>query len=246
MRAVLALSVMGLVACGDMNVSVGELGRVSYALHTDYITTEVTLAGSTLVAGHPLTIETGLTDAGDRKAGKAAEDIRHRFSEPTADVATDETDDSIPNLTITADGDVDGDLQSMLDGDVFDYLPLTFREPDALGALTYTRGALDEDMEGRDGRTFTVEEGGSAALLPFPRRDGERLVGDIRPELTMEPEGLAVLDYDTFEVYEQNVYGGTEPYTIVFIEPGELTVTLTDPVWGVSVERVFTVTPYGG
>ena len=51
MRVFLALSVMGLVGCGDMNASVGEMGRLFYTLHTDYITTEVTLAGSTLVAG---------------------------------------------------------------------------------------------------------------------------------------------------------------------------------------------------
>jgi len=233
-----------LVACGDMNVSTGMLGRVTYRLHTDYLTEEDSLTDSLLVAGHPLTIETSLTEDGDRDVGRHPEALHHRFDDRSVQVDDEDKSDDIADLVITAEDSIDGELQTVQGGEVFDYLPLSFRAPDNLGALTFVRGPNDDEMEGVDGTAHTVMEGGSAALLGFPKLDGERLVGDIEPTLTLEPEGIAVPDFDVVMTVEQGAYGAISPYGLVFIEPGEVTATLTDPVWGVSVSRTFTVEPY--
>lgn len=244
MRPVFWMVLFPLVACGDMNASTGMMGRVTYRLHTDYLTEEDSLTDSLLVAGHPLNIETSLTEEGDRDAGRHPEALHHRFDDRSVQVDDDDKSDDIADLVITADDTIDGELQTMQDGAVFDYLPLSFRAPDDLGALTFVRGPFDDEMEGVDGVAHTVMEGGSANLLAFPKLGGARLVGDIEPTLTLEPEGIAVPDFDVAVSVEQGSYGAISPYTIVFIEPGEVTATLTDPVWGVSVSRTFTVEPF--
>ncbi len=240
----LSVALSPLVACGDMSESTGELGRVEYSLHTDVITDGSSLSGALLVAGHPLNIQTALTEDGAREAGRHPERLRHRFDDASVQVENETNDDEIADLVITAEAGIDGDLETVQDGEVFDYLPLSFREPDDLGAITFVRGPMDDEMEEVDGAAHTVVEGGSATLLGFPKRDGERLVGDIRPELTLEPEGIAVPDFDVAVTVEQGAYGAISPYTVVFIEPGEVTATLTDPVWGVTVTRTFTVQPF--
>ncbi len=233
---------LSLLACGDMTSDVGELGHVEYRLHTDYRAETESLTDARLVAGHPVRLSGSLTDSGERAVRGDLSEMVHGFSSDAVAVKTDPNfGDDVPDAILTASMGTEGKLKSRLDGELVDRIGLEFVEMDQIDAITWVHGPRTENAEQVDGRRNGAVEGGSVSFVPVPMADGDRLLGDFVPEVTFEPEGMVVPDYAPVKVYEQTEWGYIAPLSYVFIEPGEVTITLADPLTGVEVKRIFEV-----
>lgn len=241
-----------LAACGDVTSAEGELGRLRYSLVTAYVVEEGSLDEVRVVTGHPQRYHVDLTDKGEKKASDDAWRISHDL-DPSGGVTvevdeSDEGDDWAPDFTATVTEPGEYEIQSTLDGEEFDYLGVTYAEPKRMQIIKWLRAPGAEDFDKiESNRTITVSEGAQATFLPIPKDgDGTRLVGDIETELTFSPETAAVRGENVRGVWEQDVWSSPNPVNIYFIEPGEMTVTITDPVHGLSETVAFEVTPIDG
>lgn len=242
------LTLMGLATtgCGDLTSATGEFGRVNYTLHTNYLVQEAMLTEVGIITGHAQHIGTRLTDAGENVAGNDGEEITHSVS-PSEGVtleAQEDGDDEISDFYVTVDDPGEYTFESYLDGDLFDRISLTFETPVELELLTRVRIPYSDDWDTlNDGETL-VEEGSQVAFLPIPLNDvGDRIAGDFDVLLEADPEWAVAPAYNLIGVYEQNIVGSASPVSIYFIEPGEVTVTLTDTVNGTSASWMFDVLP---
>lgn len=236
-----------LVGCGDRNVATGELGRVQYSLHSDYLTEDVPLTMVSLVTGHVQPISTSLTDMGESLAGDDASTIVHTI-DPAAEAILDNrpsgADDQAPDIDVTVNAPGTYMLEATLDGDLFDRIELTFDSPDHLDLLTRVRVPYGDDWDDLDDATLEVGEGSQLAFLPIPiDASGTRLAGNFEVEIEADPAWAVAPAWNVWGVYEQNIVGSASPASLYFVEPGFVTVTLTDVPNGVSVTRDFQVLP---
>jgi hypothetical protein len=72
---------------------------------------------------------------------------------------------------------------------------------------------------------------------------GERIAGDFVPVLAADPEWAVVTGINVLGIYEQNVVVARSPASVYFIEPGEISITLSDAIHGVDAVVDFSVTP---
>ena len=243
-----ALALLGVTttACGDITSATGELGRVNYTLHSNYVVQEALLTDVGIITGHPQHIGTRLTDAGENRAGDDGEEITHEVS--PAEGVTLETqesgDDEIPDFVVTVDDAGEYTFESYLDGELFDRIDLVFETPVELELLTRVRIPYSDDWDTLNDGEELVEEGSQVAFLPIPlNEEGERIAGDFDVVVEADPEWAVAPAYNIVGVYEQNIVGSASPVSIYFIEPGEVTVTLTDTVNGTSASWQFDVLP---
>jgi hypothetical protein len=246
--AFLALALLSLATtgCGDLTSATGELGRVNYTLHTNYLVQEAMLTQVGIITGHQQHIGTRLTDSGEDRAGDDGEEITHSVS-PSEGVtleAQESGDDEIADIYVTVDDPGGYTFESHLNGELFDRINLVFETPVELELLTRVRVPYSDDWDTlNDGETL-VEEGSQVAFLPIPLNDvGDRIAGDFDVLLEADPEWAVAPAYNLIGVYEQNIVGSASPVSIYFIEPGEVTVTLTDTVNGTSASWLFDVLP---
>ncbi len=234
-----------LVGCGDFNRATGELGRVQYALHSDYITEDVPLTAVSLVTGHTQPLHTTLTDAGETAAGGDADAIVHAVDAAGVVVENRNAgDDECPDVDLTVDAPGTYALEATLDGDLFDRIELTFDTPTSLDLLTRVRAPYGDEWEDLDDGVLQVGEGSQLAFLPIPiDAFGDRLAGNFEVEITADPAWAVAPAWNVYGVYEQNIVGSASPASLYFVEPGFVTVTLTDVPNGVSVTRDFDVLP---
>jgi hypothetical protein len=233
-------------ACGDSTGALGQMGRVEYSLYTTYLVQQPLLTEVGILTGHPQHIATHLTDAGEDRAGSRAGDIEHRVT-PDDGVTIEQDDgedDDIRDFHVTVAEPGTYTFEAVLDGDVFDRIELRFESPDELDLITRVRARNSEEWETLDPGIGTVEEGAQAAFLPIPiAADGSRIAGDFDVALEADPEWAITPAYNLLGVYEQEIVGSASPVSIYFIEPGGVTVSLTDEVNGVGASWDFAVLP---
>ena len=230
--------------CGSSTWGVGELGRVGYSLHSDFVAEEGRLDELDIVTGHRQLIRTYLTEKGENAAGEDEASITHGVSPETPDVqvVVYEDDNEVPDFDITALAEGAYTLESRLDGDVFDYITLSFATPNEMEMVSWVLPPDAEDwVDLSGGGPHAVAVGTQATFLPIPSRDGQRLVGDIAVELLADPEDAVVQGENVLAVYEQNVVTTRSPVSLFFVETGDVTITLEDQANQLAVEVAFVV-----
>ena len=234
---ILATALLAAGCYGDVTASTGELGRLRYALHTDYESHQDELTALPLLTRYEHRLSVSLTTKGEKKAGDEMDDIVH--SSPTASVQGEGHD-----LTVLAEDPGAAYVESHLDGELFDRIELSFDDPTHLDLLTWIREPWESDFQERFGAgALTVQEGTQISFLAVPMADDVRLGGEFAPLIQLDHPELAVLDAQVFAVQEGGLTLVGEPVTFYAIEPGTVTFSLSDPVHGVSVERTFEILP---
>ena len=232
------------IGCGDTTNAVGLNGRIDYVLWTKYELGDQKLTDLSIITGHEQYFITSLTEKGQKDIEGRADEIKHRLS-PEKDSSIANVDDfslgAIPDLVFTVPSPGRYTLNSKLDGDVFDYLPLTFKSPDSLELVTWIKNPEEDDFSKQSGGLITVKEGAQATFLPIPKSNGKRLAGDISFEMASDPETATVEVYNLVGVYENEITYSTSPTSVVFLEPGKVIVTLIDVPNGVSSFQAFDV-----
>jgi len=248
MRTQLIVASLALVlfatGCGDLSSSTGELGRLNYSLHSDFLVDGTALVGTSILTGHPQTIGLDLTDQGENDASNA-EEITHTVT-PADGVTIEEwnPDDDVGWVTLTVETPGDYVLESNLDGSVFDRITLTFDSPSTMDLVTWLRAPNAEDFDQAGTGVLAVAEGTQAAFVPIPLdANGDRIAGDFVPEISADPEWAVVTGINVLGIYEQNVVVARSPASVYFIEPGAISIDIADTVNGVSGTVDFDVAP---
>jgi hypothetical protein len=233
------------VACGDVTSANGEFGRINYSLFTEYVAQQANLTEASIVTGHQQHIYTTLTDDGWSDA-KHPELLTHRVS-PTAGASLFEIsgEGGVNDMLVTIDAPGTYTFEAFEEEELFERIVLDFEEPVSFELITWTRQPYGDRFEkvADSESSVAVVTGTQASFLPVPlNANGDRLLGDLHANLSADPEEAIVPDY-TVKPYEQNVIAIPEPLNIYFVLPGDVGITLTDPVSQASSTMNFTVNP---
>lgn len=245
--ALLVVSLMGLSACGDVVINEGQMGNLYYALHTDYMVDEMSLENVWLIAGVQHRITAGLTSKGASNINSPWT-IEHRmFPEANTTIETTEaSSDSamVGDALVTVDVPGEYTLQSWKGRELVDYTLLNFATPDRLDIISYVKQPEEDIFVKQTTQTMQVGIYGQATFIAKPvDADDRELVGDISIQVTSDPEWAAVQVYNLDGVYENGIYARAMPLNMVFVEYGNIKITLTEPLTGLVSELNFEV-PY--
>lgn len=241
----LALAALLLAGCGDYVGATGALGKLTYGLGIDY-EIDGDLDEVSVITGHPQNIRVSLTPDGEDDARKPWL-ITHAISPSDGTTLTvedtEEGDELAPDLTVTVTQPDLYILESYYDGELLDYIKIDFDQPDALRVLSWVREPNADDFtQSSFEETLSVTEGTQVALLPIPYADNNRLAGDFSVAYSHTPEDAAVTVHNVSGVYEEEgVLGSVNAGSLIFIDPAEVVVTITDEANGVSAERTYEV-----
>jgi hypothetical protein len=233
----------------------GELGRMRFAIYSDHYLDERDLTEASIVTGHTQYVSVGLTEAGQDRAGNKADEITYTLTasgevtleQPGADGDSGEEDGNAENVSsfwITALAPETVTIESVLDGEVFDRIELSFDAPDALALALFARAPWVEDFTALDGSgPFALDEGTQLAYLGIPMRGADRLLGDMVPTLSAEPMSAVVPAVNVEHVNEDEAFSVFDAASLYFIEPGAVSVVLTDVQNAADGAADFTVAP---
>ncbi len=243
------LASAALMGCGaDSTSATGELGRIDYRLATRYLSPDDSLLNVSLITGYDQRINTDLTGTGHNDTGDARA-ITHRIEPNSGATITALADgNDVPDISVKVAVAGDYTLTSF-DGDkLFDRLTLNFDAPSDLELITWLRDSSDTFSRQPQASSYSVQEGTQVTFLPIPTNsDKVRLLGDIEFDVVVEPATAAVAVHNVDAVYEQSVVYHKSPLSLVFVEPGSVTVTVTDQVHtDVSTTVAFEVSAVGG
>lgn len=240
-----------LIACAFDSVSgVGELGRLRYTMVADTYFTEGAIDEIGIATGYTHDIRLSLTEAGQDRIHDRAEQLVQHISPVNGAVLEQEQNDD------DDDGENDWDAEDVLlavpdagvhtleaewNEDLFDRIDLDFRTPVALELIGFVRQPWEEEFVRVEDEVAQVEKGAQYAWLTVSQdADGERLAGEVSPEMTAAPLSAVVPGMDVSSLNEDGIRSGDQP-TLYFIESGAVTVTLADPVNGLVVTQAFEV-----
>lgn len=231
------------VGCGDFTSSSGELGKVTYSLYTHYDSEDLDLSESPLLIGHPQTLRTQLTAEGAKEVSDPSS-LTHQVT-PSEGVTLAPLDDGfdVPDLRLTATISGTYTVETRLGGVLLDRIELTFEQPESLEVITWVKRSTDSDFQrvGSDG-VILLDEGSQVTVIPVPKgADGRRLLGDFEATISPTPEGAVVRAANILGVYEEDVWSTADPVNLVFINPGEVSIRVGDPVNGVESVLMFSV-----
>ncbi len=233
------------LGCGDVTSTTGEEGNIRYSLHTDYDSLEDDLTEVGILTGHQQTLTTSLTDQGEAEVEDPSL-LDHSVS-PTEGCTLElvEYDEELADFLITATSPGDYTFESTLDGELIDRITLTFDTPATLDIQTWLRAPGAEEFHvGTGAGAYDVEEGAQATFVLIPLdTSGDRLAGDLDTTWAADPSWAVVPGENVHGVYEQNVWSSSSPFSIYFIEPGPVGLTITDPVNVLSADVDFEVSP---
>ncbi len=221
------------VGCGDLTDAVGVQGRIELTLATDY-EVDGALDDVTLVAGHRQKLTVELTSKGEADIDEPDE-LTYRM-EPNQDVevsAVGGRGTTPPDVELLVKKPGTYKLRAVSKGKEVDSLSLTFDKPVSLQLVVKLRAPWQEafkDVDAKEKLTV-VDEGAQVAFLPIPLdKSGDRLAGRITTKASVDPADKVVSGSSINGVYEQNVWTGTGKIEFYFIDPGRVTVTVTDSV----------------
>ena len=228
----LSLAALLSVGCGDVTASVGKQGRLRFSLGTDYEAEEDELTDATLVAGHKQHIWVDLTGKGEDDIDEPNEITYRMRPDEGAEVESDEgSKRDAPDAYVLARKAGKYELEAVYKGKVFDSISLDFDVPDALEIKVKVRLPYHDDFDDAgDAAVTEVPEGTQATFLPIPKKGKRRLLGDIETSVKATREELVVPGAGASFVYEQSVWSIEGNIDFYFIDPGELTIIITDPV----------------
>ena len=235
--------------CGDYVGATGELGHLSYGLSIDY-EIDGSLTDVSLITGHTQRLGVSLTPDGEDIARKPWL-ITHTISPDSGATLTvdevQEGSESVPGLEVLVTEPDLYILESYYDGELLDYIKVSFERPDAMEILTWIRDPNAEEFtESSNNATISVEVGTQIAMLPVPYAGGERLVGSFAVSYAHTPENAAVTVHNVRGVYEEEgVTGAVNSASLVFVSPETVVVTIEDAANGITAERTFNVAPAG-
>lgn len=234
------------VACGDVTTANGEFGRINYSLYTDYFSEQADLTSAGIVTGHQQQIYTSLTAKGWDDA-KSPETLTHTV-QPTNGVSLYEIEGAggVRDILVTVENAGSYTFETFdEDSELFERIQLQFEEPKSFELITWLREPYSDTFNKVDTSSgvVSVTLGSQASFLPVPLNEaGGRLLGDLHADLSADPMDSIVPDYSVTP-YEQNVWATPEPLNIYFVQPGDVGVTLTDPVSGAASTLNFNVNP---
>lgn len=238
----LALIAVGASGCNTVVTgSNGELGRLRYALATDYETGTDELTELPLITGYRHDLLVDLTPQGERDAGDEAHLVVHRGDGVESG---EPVEGDVPDLSVQVDVPGTSPIESMLDGDLFDRIVLTWADPTRLDLVTWVRGPWESEWtDATGGGALTVTEGAQVSFLAIPMDGDTRLGGSFTPTIDVDAPELVVPDADILAVQEGGITGGLEEVTWYAVEPGRVTFTFADPVHGVTAVRELDIVP---
>jgi hypothetical protein len=241
-----------LAACRDDSDQVnGELGHLSYSLGTIRGLESSSLTDVDIVTHHTQPITVTMGHNGERDAKKDAWQIIHRISPGSGATlvqedfsGAEEKPDRAPSFTINAEDPGLYLLESLLNGEVFDRINISFALPTSIELLTWTRPPYGEAFGSVEGGFVDVQEGTQLAWRGIPLdSDGNRLAGEIGTGFSAIPAEMVVPAQNVYDLSDEDeFYGGVIP-SLYFIEEGDITITLSDTVNDASATRHFTVSP---
>lgn len=246
LRSTLLVATVALTGCGDSTSSVGELGRLRYLLFTDYEVPEAQLDEARIVTGHTQRIELDMTSKGHDDISRP-EGVRHLVN-PAGDTeirTLGSSEGFVPDFDLRVGEPGTYVVSSTLDGNEVDRIKLTFEAPASFDLLLKSRAPYASDFEPVElDATTELAEGSQLTIDAAPLdADGRRLAGIMGNDITIEPSWIAVPGVGVIESYENGIWTSEGQANFYFVEPGEATVTVKDPVSGASRSTKFTVTP---
>lgn len=230
--ALLGLSLSCMVGCGDLTDATGDQGRLEFTLATDY-EVDGNLDEVKLVAGHKQTLAVDLTNKGEDDIPEPDE-LTYRIepTEGTSVAAVGGVGDEPPDLEVLVNKPGRYKIRAVSKGKEVDSLSLSFDRSSSIDLVVKVRLPWAEDFKDvSDEEVSEVDEGTQAAFLPIPLdAKGERLAGRIQTRAVADPAEKVVSGSDINGIYEQDVWTGSGKIELYFIDPGPVTVTVTDVV----------------
>jgi hypothetical protein len=223
------LLLVAATGCGDSSTSVGDFGRLTYSLHSDFVVDGTALVGTSILTGHTQRIRVDLTSAGEAAADDPGV-IEHSVSGPgPASVETVGGGSDVGDLEISVEEPGDYVVSSSSPRRVFDQITLTFDRPETLDFVTWIREPDGTEFTEAVGSPVAVAEGAQAAFVPIPLdAAGERIAGDFVPVISPSPDWAVVTGTNIFGIYEQRVVASGSPASVYFVDSGSVSVTLID------------------
>jgi len=236
---------LSFIACkGDLLLSSGELGRINYTLETNYKMDEFKLAEANIATGYPQRLSASLTIKGWKIVDDQPYLVYH--SSPDSELTVDsetilDGELGVPGFTVSADTEGSYLIESKLQDEIVDQIRLNFVTPDKISVLSWIRTPDSDEFLEEEGELITVSVGSQAAFIPIPEYKGERIIGDIDVDISIEPEEFAVVGYNIESVEEGGVNANSNPASIYFVQEGEVSVCATDTVNEVTTCQDFKV-----
>ena len=197
-----------------------------------------------LATGYPQRLSAFLTAKGYKMVEEEGFMIYHssEASEVTVDSETIlDRQIGVPGFSIQADAEGSFVVQSKLRDDVVDQISLTFVKPDEISVLSWIREPLGNEFTEQSGEDISVSVGSQAAFIPIPKFEGERIIGDIEVELSIDPPDAAAIGYNIESISEDGVEASSNPPSLYFTQEGSVDVCATDIVNDVMSCQSFTV-----
>ncbi len=239
------LFLLSLFACkNDILLSSGELGNINYTIVTGYKIDGLSLNEAKLAVGYPQTIEATLTLRGWKVVGDQPFLVYHSSADDNMTVDSEsllDGDIGVPGFEVQADAAGTFMVESYLQDELVDQIALNFVVPDAISVLSWIREPGAEEFTASEGETINVTVGSQAAFIPIPEFEGERIVGNVEADISIEPPEAAVLGYNIDEVSEGGVEASSNPASIYFVQAGSVKVCATDSINDVTTCQDFEV-----
>ena len=236
---------VSLIACkGDILMNTGDLGHIRYTLQTDYKMEGLDLKEAKIATGYPQRLSASLTASGWNEVGKTPYLVYHTSADDAMLVDSETILDGemgVPGFTIQADTEGKFALESKLQDTLIDTISFNFVKPTELSILSWIRAPNSDEFTEESGDNISVSIGAQAAFIPIPQFDGDRIVGDLETEISINPPEKAVAGYNIESVEEGGVKASSNPASVYFVEAGDVTVCATDLVNDVESCQNFTV-----
>ena len=98
-----------------------------------------------------------------------------------------------------------------------------------------------ETFEKSQSDVISTTLGTQATFIPIPSKDGQRLIGRVEVELSVEPETAAVVGANIESVTEDSLDFSTNPASVYFVETGTVRIGITDTYNDVTTWQEFNV-----
>lgn len=238
----LALAVLA-AGCGDFTDAVGDEGLIRVSIYSNHEISADDLREVGVVAGHPQRFGVALTDAGRQKISRP-DDLTYTLT-PDPGVTFELGSGGPPDFTITVPATGMHRLDAIDGGVAVDGVDLRFESVASFELVVKVRAPFAEEFVTQaSGQTSAVTEGSEVVFIPVPHgADGARLAGDVVTAASFDPAWAVVPDIDVEANWENGILTSKGEGTFYIIEPGMITLTVTDTVGGGSGQHVFAVAP---
>ena len=111
----------------------------------------------------------------------------------------------VPSFTIETNAPGTYLIESKKEETLIDQIHLEFVEPDAISVLSWIRTPASEEFLLFEDENISVQLGSLAAFVPIPMFEGERVVGSVDVEISVDPPEAAVIGYN-IKMFQKMVF----------------------------------------